>query len=58
MLTLNELKERLAKEFDEVTLLELVQADSTKVVEAFSDHIEENYDYFLALILSKDDEDN
>lgn len=42
-LTLEELKERLAL-LDEITLLELLEVDSTKLLEAFEDVVEANYD--------------
>lgn len=43
-MTLPELKERLAKAYDEVTLLELLNITAEDIVEKFSDEIEENQD--------------
>ena len=43
-LTLEELKERLAEQVDEQTLLELLNINSFQLVEAFSDLIEDKYD--------------
>ena len=48
--TLVELKELLATRFDEVTLLELLEIDSYKLVEAFADVIEERYEYLITEI--------
>lgn len=41
MLTLAELKQRLAAKFDEVTLLEILNLQASAIVEAFSDLVEE-----------------
>lgn len=43
-LTLEELKERLAQQVDEVTLLELLDISAEDIVERFSDEIEEKFD--------------
>lgn len=43
-MTLPELKERLAKAFDEITLLELLNITAEDIVDKFSDEIEENQD--------------
>ena len=43
-LTLEELKERIAEQMDEQSILEMLNIDSFKLVEAFSDLIEEQYD--------------
>lgn len=43
-MTLPELKERLAKAYDEVTLLELLNITAEDIVEKFSDEIEEDQD--------------
>lgn len=45
-LTLEELKSRLAQQFDEVTLLELLGVTSEELVEAFEDRIENNFSRF------------
>lgn len=42
-MTLEELKVRLAKEFDEVTILELLNVDSEQLVELLHDEIEKNF---------------
>lgn len=39
MLTLEELKERLAKEFDEVTLMEILGVTSEDLLDAFEERI-------------------
>lgn len=44
---LTELKERLAIEFDEITLLEMLDIDSEQLVQAFADKIEERYDILV-----------
>lgn len=43
-MTLPELKERLAKAYDEITLLELLNISAEDIVEKFSDEIEEDQD--------------
>ena len=45
-LTLVELRERL-KSLDEVALLELLNISSEDLVKAFSDFIEDNYEFLL-----------
>lgn len=49
-LLLSELKQRLAQEFDEVTLLEILDIKSEDIVEAFSDLIEEKYDELIGKV--------
>lgn len=44
MFTLEELKQRLSKQLDEVTLLEILEIDSEMLVDRFSDLIEDNYE--------------
>jgi hypothetical protein len=44
--TLQEIKERLAEEYDEITLLEVLNINSYDLVDAFFERIEERYDYF------------
>ena len=46
-LTLSELKERIAHECDEVTILELLEIDGEMLVERFEDEIENRYDKLL-----------
>ena len=43
-LTLQEVKEKLAEQYDEVTLLEILEINSYDIVEAFLEKIEEKYD--------------
>ena len=45
-LTLQEIKEKLADEYDEITLLEFLSINSYDLVDAFFERIEERYDYF------------
>lgn len=45
-LTLQEILSKLADQYDEVTLLELLNITSYDLVEAFYDRIEERYEYF------------
>jgi hypothetical protein len=47
MLTLEELKERLAERLDEITLLELLSINSYDLVNRFEDFIEDNYDKLM-----------
>ena len=45
-LTLQEITKKLAEQYDEITLLEILNIDSYDLVEAFFDRIEDKYDYF------------
>jgi hypothetical protein len=45
-LTLQEITKKLAEQYDEVTLLEILNIDSYDLVEAFFDRIEDKYEYF------------
>jgi hypothetical protein len=45
-LTLQEIKEKLAEEFDEITLLEVLNINSYDLVDAFFDRIEDKYEFF------------
>ena len=47
-LTLQELKERMAHECDEITILELLEIDGEMLVENFSDEIEARYEKLCA----------
>jgi hypothetical protein len=47
MLTLEELKTKLAERLDEITLLELLSINSYDIVERFEDFIENNYDRLM-----------
>lgn len=44
MLTLTELREKIAETLDEVTILEILEINSFELVEAFSDKIEAKYE--------------
>ena len=44
MITLPELKEFLAKTYDECTLIQLLEVNSDEIVNAFTDQIEERFD--------------
>lgn len=48
-ITLEELKEWLSR-IDEVTLLEILDISSEKLVERFTDEIEDNYDKLKGLL--------
>ena len=43
-LTLSELKERIAHECDEITILELLEIDGEMLVERFEDEIENRFE--------------
>lgn len=45
-LTLQEILSKLADQYDEVTLLELLNITSYDLVEAFYDRVEDRYEYF------------
>lgn len=53
-LPLEELKEKLA-DYDELTILELLEIDSKKLVEALTDVVEDKYEELLHK-LGEDDE--
>lgn len=44
MLTLNDLRERIANNCDEISILEILNINSFDLVERFGDRIEERYD--------------
>lgn len=55
-LTLQEIKTKLAEQYDEVSLLEMLNIDSYDLVEAFLDRIEDNYDRLVHdLSIEEDD---
>ena len=56
MLTLEEIKERLASRFDESLLLELLNVNSFDLVDRFSDLIENRSDYFEKQVADTEDE--
>jgi len=45
-LTLQEIKRKLAEEYDEITLLEILDINSFDLVDAFFDRIEDKYEFF------------
>ena len=45
-LTLQEIKVKLAEEYDEITLLEVLNINSYDLVDAFFERIEERYEHF------------
>lgn len=53
-MTLEELKSKLSKSLDEITLLELLNINAEELVEAFTDKIEEKFD---ELVTEMDDEE-
>lgn len=56
-LTLQEIKEKLAEEYDEITLLEVLNINSYDLVDAFFERIEERYDYFNKQLSMNGDND-
>lgn len=54
MLTIHDIMERLKRE-DEVTILELLEINSTDLVHTFLDRIEDKFDY-LESLMKEDDE--
>lgn len=55
MLTLVELKEKLAQQFDEVLLLELLEISAEDIVEKFEEKIEEEFDKLENLVTDGQD---
>ncbi len=56
-LTLQEIKEKLAEEYDEITLLEVLNINSYDLVDAFFERIEERYEYFNKQLSMNGDND-
>ena len=56
-LTLQEIKEKLAEEYDEITLLEVLNINSYDLVDAFFKRIEERYEYFNKQLSMNGDND-
>lgn len=57
MLTFKEIKELLAERYDAVELIGVLQIESTDLVEAFEDKIEDRVD-FLQELLADEPNDN
>jgi hypothetical protein len=55
-ITHEELKERLAIEIDEVTLLDILEVNSEELVEAFDEKIEKKRHQLLSLLGEDEDE--
>jgi hypothetical protein len=56
-LTLQEIKVKLAEEYDEITLLEVLNINSYDLVDAFFERIEERYEHFnKELSMNRDNE--
>ena len=53
---LSELKMVIQETLDEVTILEILDIHADELVEAFSDKIEERYDYIVAQLELEQDE--
>lgn len=58
MLTLFELKQKLAERFDPDGLLDLLNPSSEQVVEAFTDMIDERMDELIAELQDEHDEEH
>jgi hypothetical protein len=56
MITIVELKDRLATQFDELTILDMLEVDSKMLVNAFTELVEENYDKLVAEVLIGEDD--
>ena len=54
-LTLQEITKKLAEQYDEITLLEILNIDSYDLVEAFFDRIEDKYEYFNKELSTEED---
>lgn len=57
-MTLEELKQYIAKNVNEVDLLELLDISCEELVEKFSDEIEENFDKLIKDLELENDETN
>ena len=56
MITLTELREKIAENCDEITILELLEINSYDLVEAFSDKIDERFDKLVVDFLDGEDD--
>lgn len=50
MLTIEELKEKISQQVDEVDFIDLLEISTEELVEAFIDKVIENYDKFKDLL--------
>lgn len=50
MITLQELKAKLAAQYDEVGLLDILEVDTEELVEVFEDKINDRYEYYLGKV--------
>lgn len=57
MLTLKELKERMAAEWDELTILDMLGVDSYQLVEVFSDVIADQFDTLQSEFMQEVEDD-
>lgn len=48
--TLEELKQALIDRLDEITLVEILELSPEDIVEAFSEQIEDRFDYFKKVV--------
>jgi hypothetical protein len=54
MITLIELREKIADNYDEITILELLDITAEELVEAFSDKIEERFEKLSSEFLDEE----
>ena len=57
MLTIEELKEKIVEQINEVDLIDYLGLTSTDLVEVFTDKIEEKFDMFLEVVDDTPSED-
>lgn len=58
MLTLEEFKEKLIEQVPEIDLLEALNLTTAKLVNAFSDEVEEKYEELLKLLTLPEEEED
>lgn len=56
MLTLPELKEKIAEQYDEITILEILEITSYDLVEAFSDRIDDKYNHLIQQFVDEEED--
>jgi hypothetical protein len=54
MITLIELREKIADNYDEITILELLEINAEDLVEAFSDRIDERFEKLAAEFIDEE----